>query len=68
MNIEINSGSSKSTIELDQYFDGSGNQAVDIFTTKGITTRIYTYANNDEVLIIIGSNNNNNKLFQVTSF
>ena len=68
MSIEINSGASKNTIELDQYFDGSGNQAVDIFTTKGITTRIYTYANIDEVLIIIGSNNNNNKLFQVTSF
>jgi len=54
MSIEINSGASKRTSELDQYFDGTGNQAVDIFTDNGITTRIYTYDKNDEVLIIIG--------------
>jgi hypothetical protein len=55
MSIEINSGASKRTSELDQYFDGTGNQAVDIFTDNGITTRIYTYDKNDEVLIIIGN-------------
>jgi hypothetical protein len=40
MSIEINSGASKRTSELDQYFDGTGNQAVDIFTDNGLTTRI----------------------------
>ena len=54
MNIEVNSGTTHSTIELDQYFDGKGNQGVDILTTSGITIRIYTYDDNDEVLTIIG--------------
>ena len=55
MSMEVNAGNTKSTFELDQYFDGLLNQAVDIVTRNGTTAIIYTFDKTDEVLTVITS-------------
>lgn len=54
MNIEVNSGLTQSTYELDQYYDGYLNQAVNILTEKGNQINVYTYDKTNEVILVSG--------------
>ena len=54
MSIEVNSELTRSTYELDQYYDGLLNQAVDIITRQGKIFRVYTYDKTDEVITVSG--------------
>lgn len=55
MSVEINSGLTMSTLEIDQYYDGELNRGVNIIRDNGKQFNIYTYDQTNEVITVSGA-------------